>query len=119
MKQLSLIVFGCTNDHPFLVDLPRKYELAHYLVCPRLWKVVDQSYPMQVPLPHPLHLMCLRFADSDPIPMVLAHIIYHSIRHTRGPSLAPQSSNRHYELILASATKTAKAAVKTLSTHRQ
>ena len=109
-------VFGCNNDHPLLSDTVKKDELSHYLVCPRLWKIVDQAYPLQRPLPHPLHLLCLRFADSDPIPMVLAHIIYHSIRHSRGPSLAVRPSNSHYDGIIASAGRTAKAALKTIQT---
>ena len=88
-------VFGCNLlQHPVRCSVYYRDDLAHYLVCPLLWKIVfeelgDKSkcLPCVSPFPHPLELLCLRYSGCDPQPIIIAHHIYHSIRHQFSVSL--------------------------------
>ena len=88
----------------------RKDDLPHYLGCPVLWDIINSVYPLPSSNLHPLQLLCLRFADSDPNPMIIAHHVYHSVRHKFSASLPNIGSLAKHKNIIEYAMQVAAAA---------
>ena len=104
-------IFGCNLQCPLQEGVQYWDTLTHYIQCPMLWKIVNECYPLPEPRPHPLQLICLRFADSDPLPIIIAHHVYHSIRHGRGTALQQVRSLQDLRTIHNQATNHGKAIV--------
>ena len=69
------------SNHPLREEEIFEDSLSHYLSCPKLWNIVFAILPPPDPPPIPLEILCLRFEVSDPRYLLIAHTIYHSLRH--------------------------------------
>ena len=70
-------VFGCKLLHP-IHDSGYKDELAHYLRCPQLWKLIADVLQADIPTSAAMKL-CLD-PGSNPSFIIMAHQIYHFIK---------------------------------------
>ena len=73
-------IFGCHVIGPQSPQLSLKLDtLTHYMVCPRLWSLVAELWPLPLPF-NPWDRLCISSNFSDLRPLVLAHSIYHGLK---------------------------------------
>ena len=70
-------MFGCKLFHPIHAS-GYKDCLAHYLRCPRLWRLVSNILEVDVPT-SPAIKLCL-VPGCSPVPIIIAHRVYHFIK---------------------------------------
>ena len=105
-------VFGCSKRYPKKVDetLTRD-ELAHYLVCPPLWRLVsdilEQDFSNMRP---PERLGVGNVCNFDGI--VLAHQMYHYLKQNRYCEVVRSRTNADTERLLESAFRFGSAAMR-------
>ena len=63
---------------PLQSGVKHQDTLSHYLICPRLWSMIDYLWHGDVP-PDPESRLCLT-PDAQPQLVVIGHVIYHGLK---------------------------------------
>ena len=91
-------IFGCNSNAPRPKNDHAEDSVFHYLRCPVLWSVIDSVLECSCLL-SPEQRLCLT-AFADPVPIVLAHGIYHSIKRGKRRWLKARiSSGQFHEIV--------------------